>query len=418
VAKTAVVAAAAAAATRQPRSDRFSIFPRASTTLISCASNSGKTWFLRQVLLNRQVFIEDGENVRRVVYVNCNERDSHFSHPWEAEEEKDDDKDDDNSGGDNDDDNDNGKDDDYDDDDDADDDDNNSDGTTDTDADADESNKGKEKNKRDDKNLIDLVSVGLPELAAAAGDGEGLTNLFSPGDVVILDDLQTLTKSVEHLINYGAHHYQLVVFVVTQTCLGSPLYSLLKPVHNVVLLFANNSASNLARHVKNAFFLSSDTREYLGRIFAHAEKNKSTVVLKINSVATSAIHRSVLAFSGVEGLFCRKETANMEDNKDDDDDDDDDNNHKEKVEEKEEEESEKEGREGERKKVGGRRRLRRPRPASIPRFCTVYPETKYREDMLRGSRRRRVRQDDDPNGTDGQPNRKKRGFAREDVGMK
>ena len=382
--------------------------------------------------------------MRRVVYVNCNERDSHFSHPWEAEEEKDDDDDDDdNSGGDNDDDNDNGKDDDYDDADDDDDDDN-SDGTTDTDADADESNKGKEKNKRDDKNLIDLVSVGLPELAAAAGDGEGLTNLFSPGDVVILDDLQTLTKSVEHLINYGAHHYQLVVFVVTQTCLGSPLYSLLKPVHNVVLLFANNSASNLARHVKNAFFLSSDTREYLGRIFAHAEKNKSTVVLKINSVATSAIHRSVLAFSGVEGLFCRKETANVEDNKDDDDDDD--NNRKEKVEEKEEEESEKEEREGERKKVGGRRRLRRPRPASIPRFCTVYPETKYREDMLRGSRRRRVRlpatdfasdeafvlvplqnvqemqnaegddddddddedEDDDHNGTDGQPNRKKK----------
>jgi len=28
---------------------RCSVFPRSSTTLITCASNSGKTWFLRQV---------------------------------------------------------------------------------------------------------------------------------------------------------------------------------------------------------------------------------------------------------------------------------------------------------------------------------------------------------------------------------
>jgi predicted ATPase len=68
---------------------RFSIFPRSSTTLITCASNSGKTWFLRQVMLHRRVFIEAGEKIRRVVYVNCNQRDAHFNHPWEAEEEED-----------------------------------------------------------------------------------------------------------------------------------------------------------------------------------------------------------------------------------------------------------------------------------------------------------------------------------------
>jgi len=348
---------AAAVVPAVAKTDRFCIFPRASTTLISCTSNSGKTWFVRQVLLNRRVFIEDGENVRRVVYINCNERDAHFSHPWEAEEEKRDKEEEE--------------------DDDSDDD-------SDSDPDEDDDDKDyKDKDNsagdddEDNENLIDLVSMGLPELAAA-GDGEGLTNLFSPGDVVILDDLQTLTKSVEHLINYGAHHYQLVVFVVTQTCLGSPLYSLLKLVHNVVLLFANNSASNLARHIKNALFLSADTREYLGRIFAQAEKNKSTVVLKINSVATSATHRSVLAFSGVEGLFCRRrrqrrrrrpshQTATLgteekdgtvvavTDTAADDDDDTEDE--------------------------------RRPRPALSPRFCAVYPETKYREDMLRGSQR-------------------------------
>ena len=74
---------------------RCSVFPRSSTTLITCASNSGKTWFLRQVMLNREVFIEAGKKIRRVVYVNCNQRDTQFSHPWEDAEEDDDDEDED-----------------------------------------------------------------------------------------------------------------------------------------------------------------------------------------------------------------------------------------------------------------------------------------------------------------------------------
>jgi len=196
------------------------------------------------------------------------------------------------------------------------------------------------------------VSVGLHQLADSHED---ILDLVVAGDVVILDDLQVISKSVEHLINYGAHHYGLVVFVVTQTCLGSPLYSLIKPIHNVVLLFANSSVSNLARHIKNGFFLGADTRAYLERIFSHAEKHKSTVILKINSVATSPSHRSVLAFSGVEGLFSPPPEADGGSGGGNDD--------------------------------SLRRRQRRV-PA-VP-FCTVYPETKYCEDMKRDSRLRKI----------------------------
>ena len=289
---------------------RCSVFPRSSTTLITCASNSGKTWFLRQVMLNREVFIEAGKKIRRVVYVNCNQRDTQFSHPWEDAEEEDDDDDDDD--------------------------------------DEDNDLKKKNEEEEEEENLIDLVSVGLHDLA---GTREDLFDLVQPGDVVILDDLQTLTKSVEHLVNYGAHHYQLVVFLVTQSCLGSPLYSLLKSVHNLVLLFANNSASSLARHVKSTFFLSSDTRSCLEDIFAHAEKTKSTVVLKINSVATSPFHRSVLAFSGVENLFAEQQ---------------------------------------QKQRAGAGASAQRGEVTTFP-FCAVYVETKYREDMLQASRTRKVR---------------------------
>ena len=56
----------------QKAADRFSIFsrpqPRSSCALAIRARP--KTWFLGQVLLNQQVLIEDGENVRWVVYEN------------------------------------------------------------------------------------------------------------------------------------------------------------------------------------------------------------------------------------------------------------------------------------------------------------------------------------------------------------
>ncbi len=117
-----------------------------------------------------------------MVYVNCNQRDTHFSHPWEAEEEEEDAEDDNN-------------------------DDDNKDGK------EEEKNEEEEEEEEEEENLIDLVSVGLHELS---GTREDLLDLVHPGDVVILDNLQTLTKSVEHLVNYGAHHYQLVVFLVTQ----------------------------------------------------------------------------------------------------------------------------------------------------------------------------------------------------------
>jgi hypothetical protein len=72
------------------------------------------------------------------------------------------------------------------------------------------------------------------------------------------------------------------------------------------------------------------------------------VVLKINSVATSPIHRSVLAFSGVEGLFSPPPSEAEPPSP--------------------------------------------PPPPSQPvPFCAVYPETKYCEDMMQASRSRKIR---------------------------
>jgi predicted ATPase len=80
---------------------------------------------------------------------------------------------------------------------------------------------------------FELVSLGIEEL----GEFE---DVVERDNVVILDDLLTLSKAVYHLVNYAAHHYNLTVFIVTQSCLTSPLYSLVSSAHNIVLFFKNS----------------------------------------------------------------------------------------------------------------------------------------------------------------------------------
>ena len=123
------------------------------------------------------------------------------------------------------------------------------------------------------------------------------------GDVVILDDLLILSEAVHHLVNYAAHHYNLTVFIVTQSCLASPLYSLVSSAHNIVLFFKNSSTLRLAHHLLHQYFYCSATKKYLRDIFAQAERDKCILVLKINCVATSPHHKAVLAYSHIESLF-------------------------------------------------------------------------------------------------------------------
>jgi hypothetical protein len=78
------------------------------------------------------------------------------------------------------------------------------------------------------------------------------------------------------------------------------------------------------------------------------------VVLKINSVATSPFHRSVLAFSGVENLFAEQQQP------------------------------------AGKQRAGAGASAQRGEVTTFP-FCAVYVETKYREDMLQASRTRKVR---------------------------
>ncbi len=89
---------------------------------------------------------------------------------------------------------------------------------------------------------FELVSLGIEEL----GEFE---EVVKRDDIIILDDLLTVSEAVYYLVNYAAHHYNLTIFIVTQSCLACPLYSLVSLVHNIALFFKNSLTLRLAHHL-------------------------------------------------------------------------------------------------------------------------------------------------------------------------
>ena len=219
---------------------------------------------LTEIVRHRDRFFQDHDQIIRVVYFNLNARDTGVDHPWtgdcggtRAKIDRD-----------------------Y--------------HTVDDPDDFDDSD-------RRDPDLTN--SLGLEVTSLNLEDLKDLGSILRPRDIVVLDDLLQLTEEVQFLLKYGVHHLKLYLFVVTQTCLSSPLYSLIQSIHNLLLIFGNTATTRLAQHVVQTFFLCSDTKAYLKAIFAISEKQQDTVVLKLNSVASYRPHSNVLALSRVQSLF-------------------------------------------------------------------------------------------------------------------
>ena len=234
-----------------PTLTSFFPFPRQSVNLISCCSNSGKTFFLEQIIRHRERFFQSPELINRLVFVNCNQRDFSIQHPWSTELNNDDD------------------------------------------------NNNNEDNHKQENSTIDLEVVSL-----TLEDFADFTTILQPRDILILDDVLQINEDIQFIVKYGCHHYSLAaVFIVTQSCLSSPLYSLIGAAHNLILIFGNTTTTRLAQHLVQAFFLCPDTKAYLKAIFGIAEKQQDTVVLKLNSIASNRLHSRILALTRVQGLF-------------------------------------------------------------------------------------------------------------------
>ena len=227
----------------------FFPFPRQSVNLISCSSNSGKTFFLEQIINHRERFFQSPELTNRIVFVNCNQRDLSIQHPWSTEK---------------------------------------------NDNEEDNDNDNQQENSTID---LEVVSLTLEDFA-------DFTTILQPNDILILDDVLQINEDIQFIVKYGCHHYSLAaVFVVTQSCLSSPLYSLIGAAHQLILIFGNTATTRLAQHLVQTFFLCPDTKAYLKAIFGIAEKQQDIVVLKLNAIASNRLHSRILAVTRVQGLF-------------------------------------------------------------------------------------------------------------------
>jgi len=228
----------------------YSPFALGSVNLITSASNSGKTRFLKEIVERRERFFQHHESISRVVYINANGR-SCFTHPWIRE-----------AGA----------------------------GAV--------AGAGEENEDSEDPPYLPLEVVSL-----ALEDLNDPSARLRPRDIVIFDDLLQISDSVDYVLKFAAHHTGLFVFLVTQSCLSSPLYRLVQSAHNVLLLFGNSGSTRLAQHIIQTFFFCSETKAYLKAILGIAERQQDTVLLKLNSVASYRPHSHVLALSRLQGLF-------------------------------------------------------------------------------------------------------------------
>ena len=114
-------------------------------------------------------------------------------------------------------------------------------------------------------------------------------DLLQPGDVVIVDDLQEVTPLLRALITTAVHHRDLAhLFVVTHTLLKTPKYELLSYAHRIALLMRCSTVSTLGLFIVQRFFRDSELKEYLKRILGAAERQKTVLLLQLNSLASTS----------------------------------------------------------------------------------------------------------------------------------
>lgn len=137
-------------------------------------------------------------------------------------------------------------------------------------------------------NLLDITDV---------------ASILQVNAVVILDDVLFVNETINYLITYAANHMECIVFIITQSCISSKLFQLVYKVHTLTLFFKNSSSIRLSHYLLSQFYASPDTKKYLKHIFAEAEKIKSIVLLKLNTVASSSpTYQKVLVFANLQQL--------------------------------------------------------------------------------------------------------------------
>ena len=124
------------------------------------------------------------------------------------------------------------------------------------------------------------------------------------GDILIFEDINTVTKDITDCINVFAHHLNLTsLFLVCQSILSSEDFKLLLSLSHRIFIYLSGAAGiKLFNYIKQYFFASSDLKEYLKIILSNAEKSKSIVLFELNESARKD-RPKYLAITGIENFL-------------------------------------------------------------------------------------------------------------------
>ena len=120
-------------------------------------------------------------------------------------------------------------------------------------------------------------------------------------DLVIIDDVQTLTESIRFTISVAAHHYKLAsLFVITHSLLGNRNFELLNLTHRVFLFLRSASNSRLTKYIIQNFFPDQEVKLYLQTVLNYCQKHKEVLCLELSPIVSQQAH--YLAFSHLDQL--------------------------------------------------------------------------------------------------------------------
>ena len=126
------------------------------------------------------------------------------------------------------------------------------------------------------------------------------------GDVLIIEDLQSISPEVRQSINVVTHHFNLnCCFVVTHNLLGNVNFELLSLCHRVIFFLKSTAVSRTAKYVIRNFFQDKETRDYLQTILGFCERIGEPLLLETSPIhQPSHIALSHLAQLAKRGFSC------------------------------------------------------------------------------------------------------------------
>lgn len=128
---------------------------------------------------------------------------------------------------------------------------------------------------------------------------EFLPDNLKNNDLVLIDDLQTVTEHIRLTISVCAHHYNLVsLFVITHSLVGSPNFELVNYCHRLFLFLSASTNARQISFIISRFFFDVETKNHLFRVLGFCQSEGEVLALELNPLANQAKKRQVvLAFS-------------------------------------------------------------------------------------------------------------------------